>query len=48
MIHALITNRFYFSGGGVKGGLEKKEKELKEKIDMKVSTKFKIIPSTNG
>jgi hypothetical protein len=28
--------------------LRKKEKELKEQIDMKVSTKFQINPSTNG
>jgi hypothetical protein len=29
-------------------GVEKKEEELKEKIDMKISTKFQINPSTNG
>jgi hypothetical protein len=28
--------------------LQKKEEELKEQIDMKVSTKFQINPSTNG
>jgi hypothetical protein len=36
-------------GGGGGGGVEKKEEEeLKEQIDMKVSTKFQIHPSTNG
>jgi hypothetical protein len=27
---------------------KKEEEELKEQIDMKVSTKFQINPSTNG
>jgi hypothetical protein len=35
-------------GGGVRGGVEKKEdEELKEQINTKVSTKFQINPSTN-
>jgi hypothetical protein len=34
--------------GGVRGGVEKKEEKLKKQIDMKVSTKFQINPSTNG
>jgi hypothetical protein len=35
--------------GGVRGGVEKKEeKELKEQIDMKVSARFQIHPSTNS
>jgi hypothetical protein len=35
--------------GGVRGGVEKKEEdELKEQMDMKVSTKFQINPSTTG
>jgi hypothetical protein len=48
------VNKFNFwgEGGGergVRGGVEKKEgEELKEQIDMKVSTKFQINPSTNG
>jgi hypothetical protein len=38
---------FWEGGGGVRGGVEKKEEEeLKEQIDMKVSTKFQINPST--
>jgi hypothetical protein len=34
--------------GGVRGGVEKKEEELKEQMDMKFSTKFQINQSTNG
>jgi hypothetical protein len=35
--------------GGVRGRAEKEEeKEMKEKIEMKVSTEFQINPSTNG
>jgi hypothetical protein len=35
--------------GEVRGGVENKEEQgLKEQIDMKVSTKFQINPSTNG
>jgi hypothetical protein len=35
--------------GGVRGQVEKKEEEeLKKQIDIKVSTKFQIDPSTNG
>jgi hypothetical protein len=35
--------------GGVRRQVEKKEEEeLKEKIDMKVSTKFQIHPSPDG
>jgi hypothetical protein len=45
--------KFKFRGGGggeggVRGGVEKKEKKLKEQIDVNVSTKFQINPSTNG
>jgi hypothetical protein len=49
-IRPLIVNKFNFwvegegEQGGVKGGAKKKEEyELKEKIDMKVSTKFRWI-----
>jgi hypothetical protein len=45
VIHPIIINKFDFQG---EGGVEKKEGELKEQIDMKVSTKFQINPSTNG
>ena len=47
-------NKFNFWGevggeGAVRGGVEKKEEEeLKEQIDMKVSTKFQINLSING
>jgi hypothetical protein len=49
MILPLITNKFNFLGGeGGEGDVkEGAEEELKEKIDMKVSTKFQINPSTN-
>jgi hypothetical protein len=33
--------------GEVRGGVDKKEGELKEQIHVKVSTKFQINPSTN-
>jgi hypothetical protein len=47
MIHPITINKFNF--GGVRGGVEKKEEEeLKEQIDVKVSTKFQINLSTNG
>jgi hypothetical protein len=49
--YTVIINKFNFRGGGgegVKGGVEKKEKELKDQIDMKFSTKFQLNPSTNG
>jgi hypothetical protein len=46
-IKSFLVNDFKFGGGG--GGVEKKEEEeLREQIDMKVSTKFQINPSTNG
>jgi hypothetical protein len=34
--------------GGVRGVEKKEEEELKEQIDVKVSTKFQINPSTDG
>jgi hypothetical protein len=48
------VNKFNFLGEGggergVKGGVDKKEEgELKEQINMKVSTKFQNNPSING
>jgi hypothetical protein len=50
------TNEFEFCRegggegvGGVRGVVEEnEEEELKEKINMKVSTKFQIKPSANG
>jgi hypothetical protein len=50
----IFKNKFNFSGGKGgqgrnRGGVEKKEeKELKKQINMKVSTKFHINPSTKG
>jgi hypothetical protein len=56
MICPIDINKFNFwgEGGGQGGqgrvrGVEKKEEEeLKEQIDIKVSTKFQINLSTNG
>jgi hypothetical protein len=52
-IHPLVTNKFNYLGegrgeGGIRRRFQKKEEELKEQIDMKISTKFQINPSTNG